>query len=214
MVLDLIRRDLVVARRLLWVILPLGGVQIAVMVFAPGLYVLGAFILCGLLAFGSIAIEEAQRTELLWNSLPLSRRRLVAARYASTLIAALGGLTFCWAMARAMSGLVAQARNGSPEILGPEVHGFLFGDLLLCAAIYLPLYFRLGAGRGLIWFSVIVGVVLVTVTLATPVISAEELIEWVRPRLGWLPYSFVGAAFLVMGGSLFVACKAYEGRDL
>jgi ABC-type transport system involved in multi-copper enzyme maturation permease subunit len=71
--LNLVWKDIVAARRLLWLVLPLGGVQIAVMSFVPAMYVMAALIFAALLALGSVAIEEYQGTELLLNSLPVSR---------------------------------------------------------------------------------------------------------------------------------------------
>ncbi|KPK79782.1 MAG: hypothetical protein AMS25_11395 [Gemmatimonas sp. SM23_52] len=230
--LDLVYKDIVAARRLLWLVLPLGGVQIAGMAFVPLVYIITALTFSALLAFGSIALEEGQRTELLWNSLPVSRAEFVAARYLTTLIGMLAALILSWALAQAVTRLASGAADGPAGLLGLEAHALLFGFLALGAAVYLPLYFRFGAGRGLLYLSAIAVAGLLIVSLVTqqilaakgyPSASADpqawravmtELVEWVEPRFGRLLSLFVGAAALALGVSLLVSRRLYEARDL
>ena len=115
--LELVWKDVVAARRLLWLVIPLGGVQIAVVSFVPPIYVTAALIFSVLLAFGSIAVEESQRTELLWNSLPLSRGQFVAARYLTTLIGIVAGLAFSWALAQTVTRLASSVADGQATLL-------------------------------------------------------------------------------------------------
>ena len=230
--LDLVWKDVVAARRLLWLALPLGGLQIAIMSFVPPVYLMAALTFSALLAFGSIAVEENQRTELLWNSLPVTRGEFVAARYLTTLVGMLAGLAFSWTLAQAVTRLASGAADGPAPLLSLDAHAVLFGLLVFGAAVYLPLYFRFGAGRGLLYLSGIAVAGLIIVSLVTQQILAAKgypsptadpeawralmtrMVEWVEPRFGGLLGSFVGSALLAMGVSLLISQRAYEARDL
>jgi ABC-type transport system involved in multi-copper enzyme maturation permease subunit len=230
--LSLVWKDVVAARRLLWLVLPLGAVQLAVMSFVPSMYVMAALTFAALLALGSIAIEQYQGTELLWNSLPVSRGQFVAARYLTTLVGIVAGLGLSWALAQAVMRMASSAADGPAVLLSLSAHAVLFGLLVFAVAVYLPLYFRFGAGRGALYFSAIAGAgLLITFLVTQQVLAAKDypsptadpeawraltmsLMDWVAPRFGRLLAGFVGAAALAMGVSLLVSRRVYEARDL
>jgi len=230
--LDLVWKDLSAARRLLWLVLLLGGAQIAAMSFLPLIYVIGVFIFSALLAFGSLAVEENQRTELLWISLPVSRGQIVTARYLTTLVGAAVGLALAWALSNTLTRLAPAAAEGPAGLLSPSSHVVLLGLLLLVAAVYLPLYFRFGASRGLLCFLAIAVAGLIIVSLVTQsILSAKgygaltadperwralmmRLIEWAEPRFALLLSFFIGAVASVVSVSLIISRRVYEARDL
>ena len=230
--LDLVWKDVSAARRLLWLVLPVGGAQIAAMSFVPPIYVIGVLIFSTLLAFGSLAVEENQRTELLWICLPVSRGQIVTARYLTTLVGAVAGLVIGWTLVNVVTRMAPGAADGPAVLLSLDAHAVLFGILVLVAAVYLPLYFRLGAGRGLLSFLAIAVAGLIVVSLLTKLILSAKgypsptadpeawrglmmrLVEWAEPRFGLLLSLFVGAAASAMGVSLIISRRAYEARDL
>ena len=230
--LDLVWKDVSAARRLLWLVLPVGGAQLAAMAFMPPIYVLGVLIFSALLAFGSLAVEETQQTELLWISLPLSRGQIVTARYLTTVLGTVAGLAIGWALANVLTRLAPAAADGPAELLSLDAHAVLLGFLVLVAAVYLPLYFRLGAGRGLLYFLAIAVAGLIIVSLVTKMILSVKgypsptadpeywraqtmrLVEWGEPKFGLLLTLYVGAAASAMGVSLLISRRAYETRDL
>jgi ABC-type transport system involved in multi-copper enzyme maturation permease subunit len=229
--LNLVWKDIVAARRLLWLVLPLGGVQIAVMSFVPAMYVMAALIFAALLALGSVAIEEYQGTELLWNSLPVSRGQFVAARYLTTLLGGGAGLLLSWALAQTVTRMASSGAGGSSALLGLGAHAALFALLLFAVAIYLPLFFRMGAGRALIYFSGIAVAGLILFYLATQLLPyatgyassgdpavrralIRNVMDWVAPRFGPLLAGFMAAAALALGVSLSVSQRVHAGRDL
>ncbi len=144
----------------------------------------------------------------------------VAGRYLTALVGMLAGLAFSWALAQAVTRLAASGGGGAAALLSLEAHAFLFGLLAFAAAVFLPLYFRFGAGRALLYFSAIAVAALIVVSLPAQFILAEEpallprLARWVKPRLGQLLGAFVGAAALAMGVSLLLSRRIYEVRDL
>jgi ABC-type transport system involved in multi-copper enzyme maturation permease subunit len=234
--LSLVWKDVAAAQRLLWLVIPLATVQLAVMALVPEIYPLAAITFAALVAFGSIAIEEAQRTELLWNSLPVSRGEFVAARYLTTLVGMLAGLVFAWTLAQAVTWFTSSGADGSNSLLGLSAHAVFFGFLAFSAAVYLPLYFRFGAGRALLFFlaisvlavavvSALISAILAAKGYPSPVSDPEawgaaapalmrEVAGWVEPRSGLLLGGFVGSAVLAMGISLLISRKLYEARDL
>lgn len=234
--LSLIWKDVVAARRLLLFVVPLGAVQLAVLASLPGIYPIAALSFAALLAFGSIALEESQRTELLWNSLPVSRADFVSARYATTLIGITAALVFGWAIAQAATPPFSSRAAATAALAGLSAHAVMFGILALAAAAFLPLYFHFGAGRGLLLFSAVAVSALIIVSLLAHVILSangypspffdpegwratgpalvERLLEWLAPRFGRLLALFVGLAVITLGGSWAVARRLYEARDL
>jgi ABC-type transport system involved in multi-copper enzyme maturation permease subunit len=233
---SLVWKDVVAARWLLLLVIPLGIVQVAVMSFLPVIYIVAVVSFAALLALGSIAVEEAQRTELLWNSLPVSRGQVVAARYLTALIGMVIGLALGWGLAQGMARLAASGAEGPSALIGLDAHALLFGVLALGVAVFLPLYFRFGAGRALLFFSAIALATLLLVSLlAELILSAKghpspisepeawraaapalmgRLAEWLAPRFGRLLALFLGAAVIVMGVSLLISRRLYEARDL
>jgi ABC-type transport system involved in multi-copper enzyme maturation permease subunit len=229
---DLVWKDFVAARRLLWLVIPLGGVQVAVMSFIPPIYVTAVLIFSALLGFGSIWVEEYQGTELLWNSLPVTRGQFVAARYLTTLIGMVAGLALSLTLAQAVTRMASGVADGPAAFLGFPAHVVMFAFLVLAAAIYLPLYFRFGAGRGLMFFLAIAMAVVVIVSLVTqqvlaakgypsPVADPEawrtlmmRMVERVEPRLGQLLSLVIGAAALATGVSMLISRRVYQARDL
>ncbi|HSG82397.1 MAG TPA: ABC-2 transporter permease [Gemmatimonadota bacterium] len=228
---SLVWKDVVAARRLLWLVLPLGAVQLAVMSFVPGMYVMAALTFAVLLALGSIAIEEYQGTDLLWNSLPVSRGQFVAARYLTTLLGGAAGLTLSWALAQTVTRMASSGAGGSSALLGLGAHAVLFALLLFAVALYLPLYFGFGAGRALLYFSGIAVAGLIVLYVATQLLLAAtgyaspgdpevrralliSVLDWVAPRFGGLLAGFLTTAALATGVSLFVSRRVYEARDL
>jgi ABC-type transport system involved in multi-copper enzyme maturation permease subunit len=223
----------VAAQRLLWLVIPLGTVQLGVMALVPGMYPLAALTFAALLGFGSIAVEESQRTEPLWNSLPVSRSQFVTARYLTTLIGIVAGLAFGWALAQAVTRLAA---SGPTAVLRADAHAVLFAVVVLGAAVYLPLYFRFGAGRGALLFSAVAVVTLLVVSLLTQLILSAmgypspisdpdawraaaptlmtRMMAWVAPRFGSLLTTFVGFSLVAMGVSWLISRRVYEARDL
>jgi ABC-type transport system involved in multi-copper enzyme maturation permease subunit len=230
--LDLVWKDFVAARRWLWLVFLLGTVQIGVMSFRPLSYVAAVLIFSALLAIGSTWIEEYEQTELLWNSVPVSRGEFVAARYLTALIGIAVGLSFSWVLAQLVTRTASSVADGPAALLSLESHLVLFGLLLFAAAIYLPLYLRYGAGRGLLYFSgialaLVIAVSLTVQTILTakgypnPTSNPETLRtlmaqtgEWLEPRFALLLSTFVAASAAAMFGSLTLSRWFYEVRDL
>ncbi len=235
--LSLIWKDFVAARRLLLLlVIPLGSVQLAVLASVPPIYPIAALTFAAVLAFGSIAVEETQRTELLWNSLPVTRGAFVTARYLVALIGMTAGLTLGWAIAQLTVRSISIGGLGPATFTGFTAHVLMYGMLVLAAAIFLPLHFRFGPGRAVLFFlAVTVGAVVVISLVAQLIMSAKgypspifdpetwrrtggalsvQLIEWLVPRRVLLLVLFVSCSFVSLALSWVVARRLYATRDL
>ncbi len=234
--LSLVWKDVVAARRPLLLVIPLGGVQLAVLASIPPIYPVAALTFAALLAFGSIAVEESQRTELLWNSLPVTRGEFVTARYLAALMGMTVGLLLGWAIAQLAARPISIGPLGPATFTSFSAHALMFGLLVFSAAVFLPLHFRFGPGRGFIFFSAVALGALVVVSLLaqfilsvkgypSPIFDPEawktmgpasfaRLADWVTLRLSRLLALFVGFSFLALGVSWAVARRLYEIRDL
>jgi ABC-type transport system involved in multi-copper enzyme maturation permease subunit len=235
--LSLIWKDFVAARRLLLLlVIPLGGVQLAVMASVPPIYPIAALSYSALLAFGSIAVEETQRTELLWNSLPVTRGAFVTARYLVALIGMTVGLTFGWAIAQLTARHISIGALGPATFTSFTAHVLMYGMLVLAAAVFLPLHFRFGTGRAVMLFlAVTVGAVVVISLVAELIMSAKgypspifdpeawrrtgpalsaQLIEWLVRRRVQLLVLFLSCSFLSLAFSWVVARRLFATRDL
>jgi ABC-type transport system involved in multi-copper enzyme maturation permease subunit len=234
--LNLVWKDVVAARRFLLLVIPLGGIQLAVLASIPPIYPIAALTFATLLAVGSILLEEAQRTELLWNSLPVTRDALVTARYLVALIGMTFSLVLGWAVAQAAARPVSVGPFGPATFTSFSAHTFMFGMLVFAAAIFLPLHFRLGPGRAVIFFlatalgtAVIVSLLTQATLLAmghpSPIFDPEawssagpalsaRFVEWVAARLAWLLSLFVASSILALGASWTIARRLYATRDL
>jgi hypothetical protein len=122
--------------------------------------------------------------------------------------------------------------QGPAALRSLEAHVVLLVALVLMASVWLPLHFRLGAGRGLISFVAIAVVAVITVSLATRLLLSAKgypgpmtdpqawraliagWMRWAQPRLALLLTLMVGAAAAAMGISQILSTRAYEKRDL
>jgi hypothetical protein len=231
---DLVWKDIVVARWILVFLIPLYALQLGVMASQALVFLFLTLLFTGLLAFGPIGLEDHQNTECLWCSLPITRREVVLARYLSTGLGLLLGLALSWLIGRvaAPQVVVGAGRDAAPSP-GLLAYAGLAVLLAFLAAAFLPCYFRFGAGRGLVVFSAIgVGALIVTplvlqLTLflagyTNPLldpelwrrgaekIGADEGARFVQRVIGGLGALASGAVLVSAGLSVHF----YEKRDL
>jgi ABC-type transport system involved in multi-copper enzyme maturation permease subunit len=160
--LSLVRKDLSAARWFLLLILPLFSIQLIGLTAAPPAFVLVTLLFSALLAFGFLGIDEIQGIEPLWCSLPVSRLDVVLARYLTTLLGTVVALGISWAVGRLAVEWMSRDPQGSTVHIEAPVYASLFLLIAVAASLYLPCYFRWGAGKGLQVFSMLVlGLVLV-----------------------------------------------------
>jgi ABC-type transport system involved in multi-copper enzyme maturation permease subunit len=169
-------------------------------------------IFTSLMAFGSLGIEETQGTEPTWCSLPVDRSQIVLARYSTTLLAILLGLGLSWAIHSGSLGLAAQSLS--------------FFMLTVTASLFLPCYFRLGIGKGIMVFAVIMLGILMSFAAAGALLSymthgsalpdgqsiaAAE--AWLEPLVPFVAIGLLTLALAAAGVSAFLSVRWYSARD-
>ena len=231
---ELVWKDLVVARWFLVFGLPLYALQLALTASQAPVFFIFTTVFSGLLGFGSIGLEDRQNTESLWCSLPVTRREVVLARYLSTGLGLLLGLGLSWSIGRVAARLMGAAADGDASVpTGLLAYAALFALLALLAEVFLPCYFRFGAGKGLVVFSAVaVGVLIVAPLLlhlalllagyGNPLMDPEV---WRRGAEKLRAEEGARLAQRVVGGMAVLACGAvllsaglsirfFEKRDL
>jgi hypothetical protein len=160
----------------------------------------------------------------------------VTARYLVALIGLTLGLTLGWAIAQLTVRPISIGALEAATFTSFTAHAVMLGMLVLAAAIFLPLHFRFGPGRGVMFFlAVTVGAVVVVSLLAQAIISAKgypspifdpdawrtagpaltaQFIKWLTARQGPLLVLFLGCSFLLLGASWVFAQRLYASRDL
>jgi len=227
--LSLIWKDVVAAGALLRAVLLLGVLQLAVSASVGPVFLPAALLLGAVLAFGSLPIEEVQRTESLWNSLPVSRATVVGARYLSTLIGMLAGFAVSWAVGQVITRLMGEGGAGYASVFALALP---FAFLVLAAALFLPFYFHAGLGRGLIRCAAVSVVLLLGVGIVAQVLLSvagytgpmfdpatweepgPEMVAWLEPRLPFFLGGIVAFSLVAMVVSWGVSQGLYEVRDL
>jgi len=211
-IVNLVYKDVVAARWLLLAALPIYALQLVTLDASPPVTLALAFIFSALFASGSLAIDEVQGTEVTWCSLPVDRGTLVVARYATVTLGILLGLGPCAAI------------SGKTVGLGALV--VLFFMLQSTAALFLPCYFRFGAGRGLMVFAVVTLVIVVALTLAGALFAAitdadltpdrERIVAleaWFEAVRVIVTVALIVTALAATAGSAALAIRWYAARD-
>ena len=234
--LDLVWKDIVAARRALLILLPFGILQLAVFASVGPFILPAALFFSAVLASGSIALEEAQRTETLWASLPVSRGQIVFARYLTVLLGILVGFGLAGGVGQIVGRLLAPGAPNPAPFASPVALAPIFVVLTVTAALYLPFYFRWGAGRGAVILSAVgVGTLLIITLLvqwllgengysspmlqpgawntASPAARAEfeARLELVIP---WVLSASVVGSMVLFAVSSVASWVLYETRDL
>lgn len=227
--LSLIWKDAVAAGRWLPAAILFGALQVAVFASVGPIFLVAAMSLATALAFGSLPIEEAQRTETLWNSLPVSRSTVVGARYLSTLTGVVAGFTVSWVVGQIVTRLMGEGGAGYASVYALALP---FAFMAMAAALFLPFYFHAGLGPGLVRFSVASVVILVGGSIALQALLSANgysgpsldpatwqrpdpaLVAWLEPKLGLFLGGLVAFSLLAMALSCAVSLALYEDRDL
>lgn len=208
----LVYKDIVGAKWFLLAALPIYALQLASLDAAPPLVLALTMLFAAMFAFGSIGIDEVQSTEMTWRSLPVGRGHIVLARY---LTATLGSL-----LALALHLAISDTGLG----LAPLV--MLFFLLQSAIALYLPCYFRFGAGRGLMAFAVLaLGIIVVLAVVGAAVAGItdsdftpdrerrEAAAAWLETVRAIVAVTLVLAAAALTTGSVALAYRWYAARD-
>jgi hypothetical protein len=162
----------------------------------------------------SMIFEDQGRTETLYASLPLKRRTIVRGRYLLAGLIVVGGAAVVFGSAALTLALLkapAYEKALLPVLSVDGMTGFLFVSAFLLA-VFMPLYYRFGLGKGnVIYVGGLVAFLVImtglerlasrTLHLIGPVFTADFLRDPARGLLG-----LIGSTREALGPTLFICC--------
>jgi ABC-2 type transport system permease protein len=219
----------VAALFILYIIQPLGQTMVVMM--------LGALAVYAALSV-TLIFEDQGKTETLYASLPLERRTIVRGRYLLAGLIVLAGAAVIFgsaALTLALFKATAYEEALLPLLSFEGVVGYIFVAGLLLA-VFLPLYYRFGLGRGnAVYLGVLFGLLLAlagldrfasrTLHIMAPLLTADFLKDPGRGTVGLLglakegfgPLLFVGVflslSVLLVLISLQLSTRFYDNKE-
>ncbi len=187
----------------------------------PGLYAAMASLMLAFLPVGMVIREDKFDAMILQCSLPVRRRTVVQARYILSVGMAIVGIL----VALLLGGLVPYSNFGLFDLLAPAPILAALTLVTLILSFLLPFSLRFGA-RGLFIFLIgaqVLGVVLLTITMATQSSMDQRIVEAVirffvnaHETLGGPGLAGVLLAILtvLLGLSYLVSLRVFENREL
>ena len=176
-----------------------------------------------LCAFSLAGYEDQNNWGRFRATLPLSRREVVAGRYATVFILAFAGVLLSVVLSLALQNLLAalpQAESPEPaglaEVCGSSLASMASG-LIVCA-IAIPFLTKFGQARGARAFAcAAVLVVSFAIAVGSNMVTSEEI----ATMLGWIDQNRVASlallgmiSLLAYGVSYVVSLGIYEKKDL
>jgi len=168
-----------------------------------------------MLLTNACALEEKNKTEVLYNSLPISRVKIVAARYLSLfLYSAVASVYYL-----IISNLVTLLHLPL-KIYPATFEGFLGGliTVIILNSIYLPVFFKIGFVKSryvnlFLFFGVFFGITLVS-QFAKGITNPFfiKLISLFKLPQGNLLIT-AGIAALILVTSFFISCRIYKKKE-
>lgn len=159
------------------------------------------------------AWEDKNKSDVLWNSLPISRRKIVGAKYLSILAYVALTVPAYWLTSLVID-LVSLPLTTVPITILDVTSGTLV--LVLISSIYLPIFFALGYTKSRYWnMFMFLGIFFLALSL--PSLFSVE-IPWLERLLGASVNDFpllVFAVFtpLVAGTSYLLSLVLYRRRE-
>lgn len=152
--LDLIKKDLIISKNFIFIILPFYFLYAAVMFRFDNVYLLVNMMFTMFLSAGITIIEDRYPADLFLLSLPVDRKTLVKARYLSSLITAGIGMILYLGYGFILDRLFKDKTTMFVELLTPESIVVFATVLLIMLAVFYPYYYKWGLWKGMVVLSV------------------------------------------------------------
>jgi ABC-2 type transport system permease protein len=108
------------------------------------------------MVFSILIIDDKYRVETFFISLPLKRRKVVYARYLSSGFIIFLGLLFYFFTSFLLDSFIPIDIVDFMPLISPEGAAVFLIPVVLLTLIFLPMYFRLGLGKALLFFPVVI----------------------------------------------------------
>ncbi|NLL17994.1 MAG: ABC-2 transporter permease [Clostridia bacterium] len=215
--LTLVLKDILTQKKKLWLIV-FYGVFMHVALYSlgdAGAYGSATVGITYIFVLGACAHDDKNRSEILLNSLPISRNSLVMAKYLTSLWFLAIGL-----IASTLVGTVAHFTGLDRGLVDSETLGIMVFIGLLLVSFYYPVYFLFGYLKARYYHTLLFILAIFVPGLLATMANRVGLPGWLGYFLEWLNHShgtmalgFIGAGLLLFIISLFISLKFYQKRE-
>ena len=152
----LCRKDVLVTR-VFWIPALFSYIVISTAFYERGLiFIFVNAVLTFSMVFSILIIDDKYRVEPFFISLPLKRRKVVYARYLSSGFIIFLGLLFYFFTSFLLDSFIPIDIVDFMPLISPEGASVFLILVVLLTLIFLPMYFRLGLGKALLFFPVVI----------------------------------------------------------
>lgn len=215
--LTLVYKDILTQKKSLWMIL-FYSVFMHIALYSlgdAGAYGSAAVGITYIFVLGACSHDDKNRSEILLNSLPISRNSLVTAKYLTSLCFLAIGL-----IASTLVGTVAHFTGLDRRLVDLETLGIMVFIGLLLVSFYYPVYFLFGYLKARYYHSLVFILVIFGPSFLTMIINRVSLPAWLVYFLEWTNRSqetialvFLGMGLFLFIISLLVSLKFYQKRE-
>ncbi len=154
--LKLCRKDVLITR-VFWIPALFAYIVISTAFYERGLiFIFVNAVLTFSMVFSILIIDDKYRVEPFFISLPLKRRKVVYARYLSSGFIVFLGLLFYFFTSFLLDSFIPIDIVDFMPLISPEGAAVFLIPVVLLTLIFLPMYFRLGLGKALLFFPVVI----------------------------------------------------------
>lgn len=154
--LKLCRKDVLITR-VFWIPALFAYIVISTAFYERGLiFIFVNAALTFSMVFSILIIDDKYRVEPFFISLPLKRRKVVYARYLSSGFIIFLGLLFYFFTSFLLDSFIPIDIVDFMPLISPEGAAVFLIPVVLLTLIFLPMYFRLGLGKALLFFPVVI----------------------------------------------------------
>jgi len=154
--LKLCRKDVLITR-VFWIPALFAYIVISTAFYERGLiFIFVNAALTFSMVFSILIIDDKYRVEPFFISLPLKRRKVVYARYLSSGFIIFLGLLFYFFTSFLLDSFIPIDIVDFMPLISPEGAAVFLFPVVLLTLIFLPMYFRLGLGKALLFFPVVI----------------------------------------------------------
>jgi ABC-2 type transport system permease protein len=215
--LTLVLKDILTQKKSLWLIV-FYGVFMHVALYSlgdAGAYGSATVGITYIFVLGACAHDDKNRSEILLNSLPISRNSLVMAKYLTSLWFLVVGL-----IASTLVGTVAHFTGLDRGIVDPGTLAIMVFIGLLFVSLYYPVYFLFGYMKARYYHVLLFILVMFMPSILLIATEGVRLPAWLVYVLEWpnrsqatMALGFIGAGILLFIISLLVSLKFYQERE-
>lgn len=171
-------------------------------------------VLIAMLPFNCFSYDHAAKWDIYALTLPVSRNRIVAARYITVLVLTAVGIVIALA-AGGIAALLGRVDDGQTYLV---TCGVVPAFAAVINAVMLPLLYKFGAERARIIFYGVLAAVIAVAFLVFRLLGGTAFLESLdAPSPAFaaaLPFAALAAGVVLLVLSYFISCAVYARREL